>query len=116
MYKDLPEARTGPVRVSGYAIKLRRVVNAALRDYYKEKKLDPKEINNLLSDINTKIYNVLVERFEVPKDAVVNIILNYEIEDDKFVVKDILIEVYDLNEILTKNATTEVKKLLGIEK
>ena len=114
MYNGLPEVRTGPVRVSGYAIKIRRVVNAALRDYYKEKKLDPKEINNLLSDLNTKIYNVLVERFEIPKDAVVNIVLNYEIEENKFVVKDILIEVYDLNEILTKNATAEVKKLLGI--
>lgn len=114
MYHDLPEVRTGPVRVSGYAIKLRRVVNAALRDYYKEKRLNTKEINDLLSDLNTKIYNVLVNRFEIPKDAVVNIILNYEVEDNKFVIKDLKIEVFDLNDILTKNATIEVKKLLGL--
>ncbi len=110
----MPEARTGPVRVSGYALKLRRVVNAALKDLYRAKKLDSKEVNNLLSEINTKIYNVLVEKFEVPKDAVVNIVLNYEIEGNKFIVKDLKIEVYDLNEILTKNATTEVKKILGL--
>ncbi len=110
----MPEARTGPVRVSGYALKLRRVVNAALKDLYRAKKLDSKEVNNLLSEINTKIYNVLVEKFEVPKDVVVNIVLNYEIEGNKFIVKDLKIEVYDLNEILTKNATTEVKKILGL--
>ncbi|RLG90001.1 MAG: DUF2258 domain-containing protein, partial [Thermoprotei archaeon] len=56
----MPEVRTGPIRLSGYALKLRRVVNAALRDYYKQKKLDAKEINNIISDINAKIYNILV--------------------------------------------------------
>jgi hypothetical protein len=110
----MPEVRTGPVRVSGYAIKLRRVVNAALRQFYKEKKLDAKEINKLISDLNAVIYNILVEKFEVPKDAVVNIILNYEVEDGKFEIKDIKIEVFDLNEILTKNTTLEIKKKLGL--
>lgn len=110
----MPEVRTGPVRVSGYALKLRRVINAALRELYKEKKVDPKEINNVLSNLNAKIYSVLVERFEVPKEAIVNIVLNYDILDGKFVVKDLKIEIYDLNDILTNNATTEVKKLLGL--
>ncbi|ABN69326.1 conserved hypothetical protein [Staphylothermus marinus F1] len=111
----MPEVRTGPVRVSGYALKLRRVVNAALRDYYKQKTLDAKEINNIISDLNAKIFNVLVERFEIPKDAIVNIILNYEVENNKFVIKDIKVEVYDLNEILTRNATTEIKKIIGLQ-
>ena len=110
----MPEVRTGPIRLSGYALKLRRVVNAALRDYYKQKKLDAKEINNIISDINAKIYNILVEKFEVRKDAVVNIILQYEVEDNKFLIKDIKIEVFDLNEILTRNATNEIKKLMGL--
>ncbi len=110
----MPEVRTGPVRVSGYALKLRRVVNAALRDLYKEKKIDAKEVNKAISDLNAKIYQILVEKFEVPKDAVVNIVLNYEVEDGKFVVKDIRVEVFDLNEILTKNTTNELKKILGL--
>ena len=113
--EDMPEVRTGPIRVSGYALKLRRVVNAALRDYYKQKILDSKEINKLISDLNATIYNILVEKFEVPKDAVVNIILQYDVEDGKFVIKDIRIEVFDLNEILTKNTTMEVKKVLGLQ-
>ncbi len=111
----MPEVRTGPVRVSGYALKLRRVVNAALRDYYKQKILDAKEINGIISDLNAKIFNILVERFEVPKDAVVNIILNYDVENNKFVIKDIKVEVFDLNDILTKNATSEIKRAIGLE-
>lgn len=110
----MPEVRTGPVRVSGYALKLRRVVNAALRDLYKEKKIDAKEVNKAISDLNAKIYQILVEKFEVPKDAIVNIVLDYDVEDGKFVVKDIRVEVFDLNEILTRNTTNEVKKILGL--
>jgi len=110
----MPSVKTGPVRVSGYALKVRRVINAALREYYKDKRLDPKEINALISDLNAKIYNVMVERFQVPKDAVVNISIDYDIVDNKFTVSNIYIEVYDLNEILTKNVTNEVKKLLAI--
>ncbi len=89
-------------------------MNAALRDLYKEKKIDAKEVNKAISDLNAKIYQILVEKFEVPKDAVVNIVLNYEVEDGKFVVKDIRVEVFDLNEILTKNTTNELKKILGL--
>ncbi len=111
----MPEVRTGPVRVSGYAIKLRRVVNAALRDYYKQKVLNAKDINKLISDLNAAIYNILVEKFEVPKDAVVNVILDYDVEDGQFKIKDIKIEVFDLNEILTRNTTMEIKKKLGLE-
>lgn len=110
----MPETRTGPVRVSGYALKLRKAVNAALREYYKEKKLSIKDVNQVLGELNTKIYSVLVEKFGVPKDAIVNIILNYDVEENKFVIKDVKIEVYDLNEILTRTTTTEVKKLLNL--
>ncbi len=111
----MPEVRTGPVRVSGYAIKLRRVVNAALREYYKKKELNAKEINKMISDLNAAIYSILVEKFEVPKDAVVNVILQYKVDDGKFNIKDIKIEVFDLNEILTRNTTLEIKKKLGLE-
>ncbi len=104
--------RTGPVRVSGYAIKLRRVVNASLRPLYKEKKIDSKEVNAKISEINAAIYEVLINKFEVPKEAIVNITLEYDVEGEEFRIKDIKIEVYDLNEILTKNTTSEVKKLL----
>ncbi|MEM1742017.1 MAG: DUF2258 domain-containing protein, partial [Desulfurococcaceae archaeon] len=59
----MPETRTGPVRLSGYALKLRRVVNAALRDYYKEKKISSKDVNQILGDMNAKIYSILVDKY-----------------------------------------------------
>jgi len=108
----LSVVRTGPVRVSGYAIKLRKVVNASLRPLYKEKKIDSKEVNAKISEINAAIYEVLINKFEVPKEAIVNITLKYDVEGGEFRIEDIKIEVYDLNEILTKNTTSEVKKLL----
>ncbi len=108
------EVRTGPVRVSGYAIKLRRVINASIRATYKEKKIDTKKINEQISDLNAKIYSVLVERFEIPKDAVVNITLDLELEDDTLKINNISIEVFDRDEILSKNTTNEVKKILGL--
>ncbi len=107
--------RTGPVRVSGYAIKLRRVFNAALREHYKQGKLDAKAVNQLLSDLNGKIYRVLVERFEIPKEAVVNIEVDYSIGDGELKIEDVRIDVYDRDEILSRNATNELKKLLAAE-
>jgi len=108
------EVRTGPVRVSGYAIKLRRVINAALRDMYREKKADSKKINEQISDLNAKIYSVIVERFEIPKDAVINIVLDFNVEENTLKINNIDIEVFDKDEILSKNTTNEVKKILGL--
>ncbi len=111
----MPTVRTGPVRVSGYAIKIRRVINAALRDHYKKGELDAKKINEQISDLNAKIYNVLVERFEIPKDAVTNIIIDFDVEEGNLKVKDIQVEIFDKDEILSKNTTNELKKILGLQ-
>ncbi|MCD6488886.1 MAG: DUF2258 domain-containing protein [Desulfurococcales archaeon] len=112
----MPVVRTGPVRVSGYAIKIRRVVNAALRDLIKEKKVDTKKINQQISDLNAKIYQVLVDRFEIPKEAIANIVVDFDIEDSDLKINDITIEIYDRDDILSRNATNEVKKILGLMK
>ena len=109
------EVKTGPVRLSGYALKLRRVFNAAFKDKYKSGELDPNVINQDVSELNRKIYEVLVERFEIPKEAIVNITVSYDITDDKHLkVEDIAIEIFDKDDILSRNATKEVKSKLGI--
>ncbi len=108
----MPVVRTGPVRVSGYAIKLRRVINAVLRDRYKSGELDAKLVNKLISELNARIYQVLVEKFEVPKEAVANIVVDFDVEDGKMIINDIQIEVFDKDEILSENATKEVKRLI----
>ncbi len=110
------EARTGPVRFSGYALKLRRVFNAAFKDKYKSGELDPNIINQDVSELNRKIYEVLVEKFEIPKEAIVNITVNYDITPDKHLkIEDINIEIFDKDDILSRNATKEVKNKLGLE-
>ena len=114
MVNVLPIVRTGPVRVSGYAIKLRRVVNAVLRDMYKKGELNSKKINEQISDLNAKIYNILVERFEIPKEAITNIVLDFDIAEGSLKINNIEIEIYDKDEILSRNTTNEVKKLLGL--
>ncbi len=106
--------KTGPVRTSGYAIKLRRAVNAAFRKDYKEGKMDAKKVNEVVTDLNKKIYEILVQKFQVPKEAVVNIAIEVEPKEDSIVVKDISVEVFDKDEILSSNATREVKQKLGL--
>ncbi len=108
----MPVVRTGPVRVSGYAIKLRRVINAVLRDRYKSGELDGKVVNKLISELNARIYQVLVEKFEIPKEAVTNIIVDFDVEDGKMIINNIEIEVFDKDEILSRNTTEEVKRLI----
>jgi len=107
------EVRTGPVRVGGYAIKLRRVINGVLTDKFKKGEISSKSINENISDLNKKLYQVIVDQFKVPKDAVTNIVLKFKIEEDKVAVKDIDVEIFDRDEILSRNVTEEVKKILS---
>lgn len=110
----MPTIRTGPVRVSGYAIKLRRVMNAILKEYYSKGELDSKKVNETVSDMNRKIYSALVERFEIPKEAIVNVIVECDVESGELKIRDVAVDVYDRNEILSRNVTSEVRKSLGI--
>ncbi len=106
------EIRTGPVRTSGYALKLRRAVNAALRDFYKKGELDPKKVNETITELNRIAYEVIVDKFQVPKEAVVNILVKIGREGDTVKIKDVNIEVWDKDEILSNNITKEVKNKL----
>jgi len=106
------EVRTGPVRVSGYSIKLRRVINGVLSDKFKKGELDSKSINDSISDLNKTIYQVIVDKFEVPKEAVTNIILKFSVGENKIKVKDINVEIFDRDEILSNNVTKELRNLI----
>ncbi|AFZ70360.1 hypothetical protein Calag_0603 [Caldisphaera lagunensis DSM 15908] len=106
--------KTGPVRMSGYALKLRRAANAAFRKLYAEKKVDPKVVNQLLTDLNKNLYGVLVENYNIPKDIIVNIQIVFDLNDNSISIKDMDLTIYDKNEILSKELTKEFKKLLKI--
>ena len=106
------EVRTGPVRVSGYSIKLRRVINGVLSDKFKKGELDSKAVNESISELNRKLYEVIVDEFKVPKDAVTNIVVKFNVKDNKIIVDDITVEIFDRDEILSNNVTKEVKNRL----
>jgi len=112
--------KTGPVRLSGYAIKLRRVVNASVSSYLRSKpevsKKDvQRKVNEFLTNLNKIIYEVLVEKYMAPKDAIVNIELEYEIADTEFKIRNLRVDLYELNTSISDEATAELKKILGIQ-
>lgn len=109
MSTDEFEVMTGPVRVSGYALKIRRVINGVFGDKVKKGEVDSKKLNDSITEINTKIFKVLVEKYKVPKEAVTNIRLKISLDDSRVVIKDIKVEVYDVDEILSKNVTDDLK-------
>ncbi|MGC8556943.1 MAG: DUF2258 domain-containing protein [Fervidicoccus sp.] len=106
--------KTGPVRMSGYALKLRRATNAALRKIYQEKKIEPKIANQMLTDLNKSLYEILINKYNIPKDAVINIELVLDISDSNLNLKDINISIYDKDDILSGNVTKELKQLLKL--
>ncbi|HEW64303.1 DUF2258 domain-containing protein [Fervidicoccus fontis] len=106
--------KTGPVRMSGYALKLRRATNAALRKLYQEKKIEPKIANQMLTDLNKSLYEILINKYNIPKDAVINIELVLDISDSNLNLKDINISIYNKDDILSGNVTKELKQLLKL--
>lgn len=104
--------KTGPVRASGYAIKLRRVVNAALREHYKSKLLSPKKVNEYVTDLNKTLYQILIDRLGVPKDIVVDVSGKIVTSGDSIVIKDLEVTLWDKDEILSKSVTKELREKL----
>lgn len=102
--------KTGPVRASGYAIKLRRVVNAALRDYYKNKVVNAKKVNEYVTNINKTLYEILIEKLGAPKDLVIDVSGKVSIVEDSIVIKDIEITLWDKDELLSRTVTRELRE------
>jgi len=113
MSSDELEVMTGPVRVSGYALKIRRVINGVFSDKVKKGEVDSKKLNESITELNRKIFRVLVEKYKVPKEAVTNIRLKISLNDSKVAVKDIKVEVFDIDEILSNNVTNDLKSEFG---
>lgn len=107
------EVKTGPVRSSGYAIKLRRAINATIRPLVKEGALDSKQVNEELTRLNKALYKAMIERFEIPKDAVVNVTVRYQVRDKEFEIEDVKVDIYDKSDVLSRNVTQEVKRMLS---
>jgi hypothetical protein len=106
--------RTGPVRSSGYALKLRRVVNAALRPLIKGGTLTADQVNEELTKLNRALYSYIVEKYQIPKDAVVNVTLRYTVEGGRFSITDAQVDIYERDDILSNNVTEGVRRDLQL--
>jgi len=107
------EARTGYVRVSGYAIKLRRVINATLSDYYKKGELDSGKVNEKISNINSELFKVIVDELKIPKEAIVNITLSFEPDKEEGLkINGVSVHVFKEDKELSDKATEAAKKVL----
>lgn len=104
--------KTGPVRTSGYAIKLRRIINAALREAYKQGRLDVKKVNEQVTKWNKLLYEIFVSSYEVPKEAIVNIQLELAESEGSVEVKNAVIEVWDKDDLMSKTLTKEFLRRL----
>ncbi|MFP3284891.1 MAG: DUF2258 domain-containing protein [Nitrososphaeria archaeon] len=102
--------RTGPVRSSGYALKLRRVVNAALRPLIKGGTLTADQVNEELTKLNRALYSYMVEKYQIPKEAVVNVTLRYTVEGGRFSIIDAQVDIYERDDILSNNVTEGVRR------
>jgi hypothetical protein len=106
--------RTGPVRSSGYALKLRRVVNAALRPLIKGGTLTADQVNEELTKLNRALYSYIVEKYLIPKEAVVNVALRYTVEGGRFSITDAQVDIYERDDILSNNVTEGVRRDLQL--
>jgi Uncharacterized protein conserved in archaea (DUF2258). len=106
--------RTGPVRSSGYALKLRRVVNAALRPLIKGGTLTADQVNEELTKLNRALYSYMVEKYQIPKEAVVNVALRYTVEGGRFSIIDAQVDIYERDDILSNNVTEGVRRDLQL--
>jgi hypothetical protein len=105
--------RTGPVRSSGYALKMRRVANAALRQVVKDGAVTSAQVNEELTKLNRALYSYIVERYQIPKGAVVSLTVEYVVSDGRFSIKAVNADIYERDEILSNNVTEGVMRELA---
>lgn len=58
------------------------------------------------------LYEVIVGNYEVPKDAILNIQATVLEHEDNIKIKEIAIEIWSRDEILSKAVTKEISKRL----
>jgi hypothetical protein len=95
---------TGPVRASGYALRLRRAVYAAA-GARPGARVDA--LNVELARIDKAIYDALVA-LGVPKSAVLVISAALSVEGDRPRISDVRVDVMQRDDVLSEDATRAV--------
>lgn len=81
----MPRLRTGIVIVGYYATKIRRTLFAQNRELIKTGQLSQEEIARAASELNRRLYSVLVERMVLSKGDAVRVDVEYNIENGRVI-------------------------------
>jgi hypothetical protein len=95
---------TGPVRASGYALRLRRAVYAAVRAHPGAR---ADALNAEVARVNRAIYGALVA-LGVPKGTVLVITAALSVEGDRPRISDVRVDVLHRDDVLSEDVTRAV--------
>ena len=100
---------TGPVRASGYAQRFRKAAFGALGSMLDAGQVTVKDVGAEVSRVNQAIFRMVVEKFALLKNAVINISARYTLNDNHLKITDITVEVYNIDRTLSDAITNELK-------
>ena len=80
-----PSLNTGLVIAGAYALKLRRILFAKIKQYVRLGQISKEEIARASGELNSLLYQLIVEKLGISKGDVVRIRVEYYIEDGRIV-------------------------------
>lgn len=83
----MPVLRSGVVSSAGYARKLRKALFAQTSALIKQGTLKQEDVARASAELNSILYDILVEKMKVARDNVVRISIEYEVEGGQIVWK-----------------------------
>jgi len=106
---------TGLVKVSGYAVKIRKTMFAQLKNDIKSGKITAEQVAYRTGRLNELLYKILVETLQLSKNDVVRVSIDYDVvgSDIRFDWNTLNIEIYKYDTKLSEKATEEAKRLIN---
>lgn len=110
----MPSLITGLVKTTGYAVKVRRILFAQLKEAIKRGEINSQQVAYRAGRLNEVLYKVLIELLGLERNDVVRVSIGYTVVngDIEFQWGTLSIEVYKYNEEISKRATSEAKEII----
>lgn len=110
----MPTLITGLVKVSGYAVKVRKVLFAQTKENVRRGEIDQRQVAYRSGRLNELLYKVLVELLGLSKNDVVRVSVEYSLinGDIEFRWDTLTIEVYRYDESSSSRATKEAREMV----
>lgn len=109
----MPVLRSGVVTSTGYARKLRRALFAQTSGLIKQGLIKEEEAAKASGELNSLLYDILVEKMKIPRDEVIRISIEYEIVEGKIVWKLDTLKVERWRKVPDEEVERELKRALS---